>query len=403
MSICSSSEPAIGFVGTITNFADCQAQALGAGAYSALAAPGSTLSLMLTAFTTILVALFGYNLMLGHSPSLRTGVATIAKLGIVLALATNWHVYQTLVYDVVVEGPGQIVSEIGKPIGLPGGDRGLTARLDLADAALVRLSVMGPGNAPFVRGGGEVALPPFAGFNMFAIGTSRIVFLSSALASLVIVRIVAGLMLALGPLFLAFLMFANTRSLFEGWVRVISGAAIASLGVSIALGLELSLLEPWLAQILARREAGEVLPGMPAELMVVFLLFTLVLVGVMFATRRLTAGFRMAPIVAVITDQDSIVERTHHGSGTLVSVEDAQPRSRAASVAQGLLVTNRRDRALALSSGERSIVLRPQSETAADASRISAVGTRLGPRPANIRQRTRARVSASAGRRDIQQ
>ena len=44
------------------------------------------------------------------------------------------------------------------------------------------------------------------------------------------------------------------------------GAALAAVGVSVALGLELALLEPWLSNVLARRMAGEALPAVATEL-----------------------------------------------------------------------------------------------------------------------------------------
>ena len=69
-------------------------------------------------------------------------------------------------------------------------------------------------------------------------------------------RLVAGLLLALGPFFIAFLLFDGTRGLFEGWLRVLGGAALGALGTAIVLGVELALLEPWLADLLACRLAG---------------------------------------------------------------------------------------------------------------------------------------------------
>lgn len=401
MSICTSPNPPIGFIGSVTRFVDCQAEAFGAGAYAALATPGSTLSIVLTGFITILVALLGYNLMLGHAPSLRNGVATLAKIGIVLALATSWQAYSTLVYNVVVEGPGQLVAEIGRPTGVPGADGTLTARLDTADAALVRLSVLGPGNVPFAQQGEQTALPPFAGFNMFALGMARIIFLLTAVGGLVLVRVVSGLMLALGPLFLAFLFFANTRSLFEGWVRVIAGAAIGSVGVSIMLGLELLLLEPWLAQVVAQREAGEVVPGMPAELAVIVTLFSLLLIGVMFATTRLATAFRLAPANMLSRAEDNVlVDRSSQREQLLLAGERAGERTRAAAVAESLMLTDRRDRTLALAgAGADSRTLIRALPAPDGGSQLRNDVTVAGVQRATSR-RSRARVSASAERRD---
>ena len=98
MSGCAPSE-SFGFVSSVVHFVDCQAEVLGTGSWQALATPGSTLSLLLTAFLTIFIALIGYNLLLGRGLSVRSGTLAMVKVGAVLALATSWPAYRTLVYD----------------------------------------------------------------------------------------------------------------------------------------------------------------------------------------------------------------------------------------------------------------------------------------------------------------
>ena len=71
MSFCAADPESAGFVGSMTRFIDCRAEALGSGAYQVLALPGSTLSVVLTGFLTIFVALIGYNLLLGRSFTVR--------------------------------------------------------------------------------------------------------------------------------------------------------------------------------------------------------------------------------------------------------------------------------------------------------------------------------------------
>src|SRR3546814_2228983 len=67
----------------------------------------------------------------------------------------------------------------------------------------------------------SVAPPPFLGFDSFALGFARVIFLVSTIASFAIVRIAAALLLALAPLFVAFLLFDGTRGLFEGWAKAL--------------------------------------------------------------------------------------------------------------------------------------------------------------------------------------
>src|SRR3954454_18793543 len=145
MAACPLLPPDTGFVRSMLTFVDCQAQGLGAEGYLALLAPGSTLSFVLTGFLTLFVALFGYRLLLGHAPDLREGVMALVKLGFVLALATSWPAYRTLVYDVALRGPAELTAQIGVPAGLPGAGGGLVDRLDIVDQGMAALAILGAG------------------------------------------------------------------------------------------------------------------------------------------------------------------------------------------------------------------------------------------------------------------
>lgn len=399
MDACSAVPENLGFIGSVSRFVDCRADLLSSGAYGALAAPGSTLSLVLTGLLTIFVALIGYNLLTGRGLDMRSGTLAMVKVGAVLALATSWPAYQILVYNVVTQGPGQIAAEIGRPAALPGADGTLVERLDMADGALQQLAILGAGD-PLPSQVASMPPPPMAGFNAFALGGSRILFLLTALGGLVSVRIVAALTLALGPFFIAFLLFDNTRSLFEGWIRVMVGAALAAIGVSVALGLELALLEPWLSGILARRLGGEPLPTVPVELFVLGILFTIVTLAVIAASVRLAAAFRLAAWAhssVPSSSRESTVSETRALSAASRGAREEE-RSRAAAMATMLAALPRREAAgRELATGSRTV---PQPHP-----RIVVEGTAGGigrglPTGSSFQRRAKARVSASAGRRD---
>jgi type IV secretion system protein VirB6 len=393
MDLCSGPPQSAGFIGSTTHFIDCQAQALGANAWQALSLPGSTLSVVLTGFLTIFIALIGYNLLLGRSLSVRSGTLAMLKIGAVFALATSWPAYRTLIYDLVIDGPAQLASDIGGSSAIPGSDGTLVQRLDNADAGLTQLSILGPGIP--TAAAADVPPPPFAGFSAFALGGSRILFLVSAIAGLGVVRIVAGLMLALGPFFVAFILFDSTRSLFEGWVRVLAGAALAAAGVLIALGFELAMLGPWLAAVLARRMAGEALPSVPTELFVLTCIFALVILGVLAACVRLASAFRLAPLLAQPAVGDShLLKQTHDARRLPALVTDREERSRAAAVADVLVMLQRREAGgRAVGAGAAAGTMAIRNSNAREAAPAVPVGR-------SYSRRARTRVTASGGRRD---
>ena len=401
---CAAEPVGTGIITTVTRYVDCQSDTFVVFAYQSLATPGSTLTILLTSFLTIVVALFGYNLLLGNVPSLRSGTLTMAKIGLVLALATNWPAYQALVYDVTVGGPGQIASEIGRAAGVPGSDGTIKLRLDAADHALVQLAIVGPGSYspdPQTAAAANVPPPPSVGFDAFALGISRILFLVGALGSLVAVRIVTALALALGPFFVAFLLFSNTRSLFEGWIRVLAGAALASLTTVVVLGLELELIEPWLAQALAIRAADQPLPSMPSELLVMVLLFDLVLGAAMFAAMRLAGAFRLAPMLETIGRPDAhFVSASRNQIGTSLNspAEERRERSRSAALADHLARPQARDLAIASTPGARNLVM---SRVAPLGEASTAATSIVSSRRASSRRRTKVHETASSRRRDF--
>ncbi|HEV2817238.1 MAG TPA: type IV secretion system protein [Allosphingosinicella sp.] len=406
MIVCAPSPAGAAFVRRMLDFVDCQAQAIGAGGYQALAAPGSMLSIVLTGLLTLFVALLGYRMLFGHTPAVRDGVLALVKIGVVLALATSWTAYRTLIYDVALRGPAELAANIGRPAALPGAGGALADHLAYADQAFERLAAAQTLPQP------AVAPPPpgtrapemFPGFNTFALGWARVTYLVGALGALALVRLTAGLLLGLGPFFIAFLLFDGTRGLFEGWVRVLAGAALGALGTAIVLGVELALLEPWLADLLARRYAGQAITGAPVELLVATLLFALVLIGTLFAAARVALGFRMraswraapAQVIAALRGEQPRLA----GVPQDVRAIPAEGRSRVATVVDAVNAAHRRETAAAAAPawatpGEPSRRIRPQGP---EHEQMAPASVPLGR---SFRRRTTSRVSASAGRRDI--
>jgi len=394
---CAAPAEPVGFVGSVSAAIDCQADMFGTGAFGALAMPGSSLSLALTGVLTIFVALIGYNMLFGRGLDIRGGTIAMVKIGAVLALATSWPIYHTLVYDVVTQAPGQIVAEIGRPAALPGSDGTLVQRLDLTDMGLQQLIVLGPGE-PRVEPAAFTSAPATATFNAQALGGARVLFLLSALAGIASVRIVAALMLALGPYFVAFLLFESTRSLLEGWIRVVAGATIGAIGVAVALAFELTVLDPWIVTVLARRHGGEALPAAPTELLVITALFALVIVAVLAAAAWLATAFRLAPWLGGLSRPRDAAPAAASGS---VDTHDrilSEMRSRASATASVIASLAQRE-AIGRELGSHSRA-RFDLRTTRGSEQPTAMTPYSLPVGRTFPRRGRRRASASATRRD---
>ncbi|MEP9404443.1 type IV secretion system protein [Sphingomonas silueang] len=292
------------FLSGVLNFLDCQAQTIGASGYQLLSAPGSAVSVALTALLTIFVALFGVRMLLGQTPTLRDGVVAMVKVGVVLLLATSWPAVRVLAYDVVLHAPADIVATLGSPH-LPGAGGGLTARLQAVDDAIVALSDRGSGR-------GDVAVVQPVGMRAspvaddIALGGGRVAFLGSVIAALAAVRIGGGLLLAMTPLFAALLLFDTTRGAFLGWARALFATFLSAVAIAVVLGVELALIEPWLADVLAQRAANIATLAAPVELLVMALGFGIALFAVVALLTRI-AFHQLLSVATVLRSE--IAER----------------------------------------------------------------------------------------------
>lgn len=259
-----------GLVDGLLTSVDCHIGTLVETGYGALAGPDSHLLAALTAVLTIYVAALGLRLMLGLGV-LRVGDLTLTavKIGMVLALASNWPLYQRLVFETLFHGPEQLAGELllgsaaAKPLDAVRG--GLQMAFDEMQAAAAFYAQKTPGGASPWLGG--------AGFSAAALNLSSVLMLVSTLGVLLGARIVLAALLTAGPVFLGFVLFPTTRGVFVGWLRAAIALSLAPLFALLALVLQLQLVQPQLAALAAlRAQTGDA--GGPAIAVLVITLTT---------------------------------------------------------------------------------------------------------------------------------
>jgi type IV secretion system protein VirB6 len=258
---------------------DCQAQVIGSYGYQALGQPGSTASVLMTSLLTLFIALFGIRLLFGPPPGARDVVFDVLKIGIALTLAFSWPAFRTVIYDVTLKGPAEIATTIGTASGNAQPGEGLAERLQRADNAIVRLTEVGAGrnlgalinqDAP----GGTFDSAALADDTAF--GSARLLFLAGTIGTLALLRIAAGLLLALAPLVAGLWFFPWTRGLVAGWIKGLVLTMVGSVGAALVLSVELAIIEPWLVDALRVRSLGYAIPAAPTELFAIMLAFAIV-------------------------------------------------------------------------------------------------------------------------------
>ena len=334
-----------GFLAATLGALDCQAQTIGEAGYQALASPASPISIALTALLSIYVAIIGIRFLMGRPMGVSDMIAATLKVGFVLALAASWPAYRTVVYDVVLKGPAEVAGSIGRASALPGSDGGLAARLQGVDNGIMLLVETGSGRLDIAsQRTADAIAPPLS--DDTSLGWGKTLFVSSIIGSFGLLRLAGGLFLALAPLFAGFLLFEGTRFLFFGWLRSLIAITLGSLGIAILLGVELSIIEPWLSQVLGLRAARIATLSAPFELLALSFAFSLAMLGMLALALRISfASAAVTKVEAVIERTAQILQRdiASSQSSNAHFGESPAERSRAQIVAQSVVQTLRRE------------------------------------------------------------
>jgi type IV secretion system protein VirB6 len=321
---------------------DCNVQTMSASAYSVLSGPNSQVGIALTSLLTIYVAVLGLRLLMGLAP-LRIGDITLTalKLGVVLALATNWPTYQTLVFDTLFHGPEQLAGNIIDAI-QPSDS---LLRGNPFDALQVVYDQLQAAAAFFGRTAGAIVTSPLMGgapFAAFSLNAASNLMLLSTVGVVLAAKIVLALLLALGPVFVGLLLFDSTRGVFEGWLRASLAFAFAPLFATLALVVQLVLVEPHLIALAEMMVSGK--QNLPAAT-AVFLL-SLIGAGVSLAgligAAVIAFGFKLPPRLAPSADRAASGGAGPAAAGS-VSISPLAQQPRAEAVAAAAMAMDRRD------------------------------------------------------------
>src|SRR5271168_113525 len=190
----------------------------------------SLLQPAIVAFATIYVMIWGYLLVTGKiEEPFVTGIKRIVTLAVVLGAALNLWLYNDVIVDTFFNAPGALAAGIigafdsvgiVDNIILTGGD---------AASLLLQKGGLFEGDFSFY----------IAGFAVYLIVGLTAIY---AMFLLALSKIALCILLALGPLFIAFLLFEGTKRFFEAWIAQMANYAFVTILTVLVAALMMSLV-----------------------------------------------------------------------------------------------------------------------------------------------------------------
>ncbi len=207
------------------------------GSFGSLTA---TIQILWRLMFIVFIAVYGYKVIISGRFSASDLVWHCFKIIILLLIATEWDTFFLLVYNMATDLPsdvsGLLIAAAADNIGTGANDvisanqalstffdRGMTVSSKLLEGA----------------GWGDFGQYMYAGLVWF--GTIGLTGYSTML--IVLSKLAVAILLAVGPAFILLLVFSNTKSLFEGWLRTLLNYSIIPVFVYALLALILMLIE----------------------------------------------------------------------------------------------------------------------------------------------------------------
>ncbi len=362
--LCPSVPSGPGFLSGVLRSLDCLSVHAAEQSFAFLSTPGGLASTLLGIAVTLMIVVLGFRLTF-NLPVVFSDVTVMAiKVGIGLAIATSWPTVSRALAGPVINGPAELTQWTGLAGQLP-------ERMGRADEGIAALTSWGTGRndlrvqrtASGDYAANEVATVALT--DSLALGGGRVAFLVGAIGALGLLKLFAGVMIGLAPLFAGLLLFERTQGVFAGWLRALFGLLIAGAAANILLAVELAILEPWLAQAIADRQANLATPSAPTELLAMGIAFSLITMASIFLIFRTVLALELP--VSRIANQ--LVERLQQSVG-LPGQRTVASSGRTASLT---LVADRSDRTV--EALQRIDHYRQTSRTAGDGLNIGAVTT----------------------------
>lgn len=188
----------------------------------------------------VYVALYGIQLMLGLARiSLGDFVGRIVKFMLILTLVQNWSVFNSLFYSWLSDTP----EDLGRAI-LMASSSGITEPTN--GLSMIVATAFNAASALAQQSGYFTILPSVLG-GIIVIGA--LVVVAIALAIIILSKVMMWVLVGTGPLFIACMLFNQTRSLGAAWFTQVFLYSLIPLFVYVVSAFLIAAINPELSKI----------------------------------------------------------------------------------------------------------------------------------------------------------
>ena len=189
----------------------------------------------------IFIAFFGYKVMLSGKFNASDLMVNTLKIIVLLVLATQWDDFLLVVYNMTTDFPsniaGVMISNVDSTFAGSVASDEASANTSLSSFYDRSMAI----SETILEGAGWRDIGKYFYATLIWIGA--IGFTGYAAMLIILAKIAVAILLAVGPLFILLLIFYNTKSLFDGWLRTLLNYAVIPIFVYALLALMLSIAE----------------------------------------------------------------------------------------------------------------------------------------------------------------
>jgi len=199
---------------------------------------------LITLLFTFYIMMIGYRFVTYSSDSnLSSLTRQLVVMLCVYGMIMSWHLYHLFVYNIFTNEPSHIAKVLINSAGKYRSDVSIAIALDGIYEAVINATVEFFGQVNFSSSGLAFV---FYGGLVFAIGSTMCVVV---LLLFIYAKMMMAISLALGPIFISFILWASTRDMFAAWLRKLVTLALIPIVTSAIMALMLSVIEVTLPNI----------------------------------------------------------------------------------------------------------------------------------------------------------